>query len=500
MGTFFLFDILNKLLYYWFITFCTLADRQTGPNFGAGAILQIGYSINMTNKDDFSAENLFPEELQRLGAAICLRRVKLGLSQRDLVNETFYERLLNEVESGRVAPSNDLLTYLAESLGTSPQELLGIKPALPPPDEPGAEESETAALELALMNAHVQMETDRPDAALAFLQPYTDNPAELPLDLRPVFYRVRGQARLEKKEYQRAEADLYQAFELLDQAEPLNVLQREVVRNSIASLYYRQYRVEEALKLHRESLEAVLEHNIPNRRFRLTLYAGLANDHYLLGRHDLALSIYKNDALSLAEQGEDDVQVAHIYWGIGLIHKTRKEYGQAVQYLSRSVKNYEKYGDNSLVAQAQDQLGLTLIERGDYGLAEKILFKALDLARTLDEPRILASINTNLAYLCRKSGQPKLARNYIDTSIKIEREIGDLALLGQALVTLAEINLVLGEPEAAFKDFEEAISLLEQTGQKFITEKMLENYAEALKSRGHFEKALEIHLKMANLV
>lgn len=454
----------------------------------------------MTNKDEFTAENLSQDDLRLLGSRICLRRVKLGLTQRDLVSETYYERQLNEVESGRVAPSNDFLSYLADCLATTPRELLETGPAdIEAVTSPG-EDVKTAEQELALMNAHVKIETNHPDAALGFLFPYKDTPDELAAELKPVFYRLQGQAFLQKKNYREAELNLKKALDLLENIVPRNILQTEVVRNLIGLSFYRESRVKEALKTHQQCLEVVLQNNIENRRFRMMLYSNLANEHFLLGKSNLAIKIYKNDALPLAEKGEDDFQVGLIYWGIGMAYKFKGELGQAVLGLDRSVKFFQKCDAPSMVVQVQDQLGLTFIERKDYKLAGETLLKALELVKTLDEPRSLALIYANLAYLYQKKGEPERAKSFIDASIKIERELGDITLLGQALVTLAEIKLALGEPDKAFKDYEEAVALLGQTDQQLLLEQTLENYAGALKNKGYIDKALEIRFRMANLV
>src|SRR6476659_7351557 len=105
----------------------------------------------MSGKQILPGENPYPIDLHILGARICLRRVKMGLTQRDLVNEHYYERLLSDVESGLVAPSREYLEYLAHCLETTPEELLGEAPANSPELNPASlENAEVTSQEIAL--------------------------------------------------------------------------------------------------------------------------------------------------------------------------------------------------------------------------------------------------------------------------------------------------------------------------------------------------------------
>lgn len=155
--------------------------------------------------------------------------------------------------------------------------------------------------------------------------------------------------------------------------------------------------------------------------------------------------------------------VAGIFWGAALTFRDNGDLGQAVLYMDRSVKLYQKQQAWSLAAQAQDQLGLTLIRRKDYKLAEEVLLEALNLAETLNEPRTLAFININTAYLYQHCKEYNKALGYIETAIKIGRDLGDRLQLAQALATLADIKLALNEPEEAFVVYEEAIDIIGQT-------------------------------------
>ncbi len=423
----------------------------------------------------------------------------MGLTQRDLINERYYERLLNDVESGLVAPSRDFLEYLADSLETTIEEFVGYplatSAALNPAVTPVLPvNTEASSQERALMNAHIQVETGQPAAALSFLQPH--NPEETPVELKGVFYRVRGYALLSLRRFQEAEADLEKALALFEEFQPTHIFQIEITRNLIGLNFYRQNQIKEALKYHQQCLEAVTSGQITNPRFRLMLFSNLANEYYLLGKWELALAIYKKDALPLAEQGEDDLLVAAIFWGAGLAFQSGGELGQAALCLDRSVHLYRKQEAWHLAVQVQDQLGLLFIRRKDYKLAEEVLLSALSLVETMDEPRIRAFVNLNTAYLYSQIGELNRAIEFVETSIKIGRDLGDALLLGQTLNTLAEIKMAQNEPEIAFQVYEEAISLLSQTDQLLILENVMQDYADALKSQGHLEKALEIRFKM----
>jgi tetratricopeptide (TPR) repeat protein len=450
----------------------------------------------MIEKDELSAENLSRDELRLLGARICMRRTILGLHQRDLVNDIYYERLINDVENGLVAPSNEFLAYLAAALATTPPSFFEDAPA--EPASPGnLPDPKAVEQELALMNAHTKVEIEKPEVALSFLAPFNANPDELASELRPVFFRLRGNAHLQMKNYRLAEADLREALRLFESQPSRNPLQTEVVRNLLGLSLYRGGRTKEALKVHQDCLEAVLKNNITNRRFRLILYTNLANEHYMLGKSELAIKIYKNDALPLAEQGEDDIQVGLIYWGLGITYKGMRDYAHAVLYFDRSAKLFQKAHAMDKAVQMLDQLGLALADRGDLKLAEETLLRALGEVSKLNDPRTEALINNNLAHLYKEKGEPERALGHIENSVEINRALGDALQVGQSLATLAEVKLALGKPEEAFKDYEEATRWLDPKNQSYLYDKVLENYAEALKKHGFLEKALEIRFNMS---
>ncbi|OJV95848.1 MAG: hypothetical protein BGO39_21275 [Chloroflexi bacterium 54-19] len=425
-----------------------------------------------------------------------MRRTILGLHQRDLVNELYYERLINDVENGLVAPTNEFLAYLAAALDTTPQSFLEDNPA-EPISSGSLVDLKVAEQELALMNAHTKVEVEMPEVALSFLEPFNAKPEELASELKPVFFRLRGNAHLQMKNYHLAEEALAEALQLLESQPAVNPLQVEVVRNLIGLSLYREGRTKEALKVHQKSLEAVLKNNITNRRFRLILYTNIANEHYMLGRSDLAIKIYRNDALPLAEQGEDDKQVGLIFWGLGITYKGMGDYARAALSFDRSVKLFEKCNEPKMAVQMLDQLGLTFIERSDFKLAEETLLKALSKVDKLVDPRTQALINNNLAYLYKQKGEPERALGHIEASVEINREIGDTLQLGQSLSTLADVKLALGNLDGAFKDYEEAIRWLDPQNQSYLYDKVMENYADALKKHGFLEKALEVRFSMS---
>ncbi len=420
-----------------------------------------------------------------IGTTLRSRRQELKLSQQALVGERYSKTYLSKVECGQLEPSAEFLTFLAERLDLSVNNLLEeahIKP----------KKASRKLQEMELMNAQVALQGNQPDKAKQFLSRLAED--QLPPDLLPMYYANRGEAEVGLRDYNSALADLDKALKLYQALPRVTALQVERVRNWIALTYYRMSNYYNALSQHRLCLQAIQDGLINDTRFKLKVYYNLANDYLATGEKEQAMNLYK-EAVKLAEQGEDTVDLAGIYWGIGLAYFNTEDLDLAKLYLTKSAELYQKIGEKKLATTASDMLGQTLTARKEYTEAENILKGVVEASTSQNDNEGLSMGHNNLASLY--SGQQQLDKAEQNARLAIEsaEKLEDKMLLGQALAQLAEIKLAQSNLDEGLKMFDQSVAALETTDATERLAKVYFRYAAALETAQKLPEAIQKYRK-----
>jgi tetratricopeptide (TPR) repeat protein len=342
------------------------------------------------------------------------------------------------------------------------------------------------------MNAHVALQTNQPGEAKKFLDRL--DPDEIPEDLQGRYYAMLGEAEVGLQDYEVALADLKHALQLFEDNLRATPLERERVRNWIGLAYYRQNKHFIAIEHHQRCLQAINTGQIRDRRFKLKIYYNLANEYHLTGNSQQALYIYQ-EAARLAEKGEDNFDLAGIYWGMGLAYRGLNELTRAKLFLGRSAELYESLGNTSLAFTVKSVLGQTLIERQDYAEAETVLKNVVEQSRIINNNTALALGYVNLAYLYREQQRYQEAEQNAEAGLKPAEEQDDKKVLAQIEAQLAECKLALKKFDEAIQYFDAAVQTLEQTEARDHLERIYFRYANALTEMGRMPQAVEYFRK-----
>ncbi|HEX2916469.1 MAG TPA: tetratricopeptide repeat protein [Chloroflexia bacterium] len=343
-----------------------------------------------------------------------------------------------------------------------------------------------------LLSADIAAQTGQGEKALKLLEEI--KVAELPPALQAGYYGIKGEAHFRAQQYKEARPALEKALELHRQPEvgtasPLQIAQ---LRNILAGSFYMQNLHKEAYEQHKICLEAVCSGIISEKRFKLKLFTNLGNDLMCLGNPTKALSFYE-EAVEVAEDGEDDMDRANSYWGVGITLRQLERYSEARKYLENALKLYQKQEAWQYVPGIRNTLGWVLISLEEYEQAKTVLEKGLEEALNRTHNRHdQALIHLNLAYLYFVQQQVETALPDGLKAVELAREAKNKQTLGLCLAQLAEIKLALGAGAEEGKQlFNEALTELKQIDSDEYTRRVYKRYSEALKKAGYIDEAFE---------
>lgn len=426
------------------------------------------------------------QEKITLGEKIRNRRLQLGLSQQELVGDRYSGVYLSRVERDRMQPSDEFLGYLALRLGMTVAELSENTIRVPTATKALSRQAQ----ELELQNANIAVQTNQPEKAMSHLDKFDAD--QLPRELQAPYYSILGEAKLGMRDFDDALAILSKALQLLESNPQATTLEVERVRSWIGLAYYRQGKHFLAIEHHQRCLKAIQEGRIEDTRFKLKIYYNLGNEYYYIGNAKQALQLYK-EAVKLAVEGDDDTDLAGIYWGMGLAYRSMEDLAMGKLYMDKSAGLFEQIGDLQQAATVRNSLAQTLIDRKEYDQAEERLASAIDLGQQLQNDKSLAVGYCNLAYLFLEKQEIEKAVQNVELSLQHARSYGDQQILGDVLAQFAEIRLAQGQTEEGLRLFEEAVAAHQQVENKEYLAQVLFRYASSLEKLGKLQDAVKVY-------
>ena len=427
------------------------------------------------------------QELARdsLGTRLKNLRLKLGLSQEQLLDGRYSKAYLSRVENDQLKPSNEFLGYIATRLGTNTQTLLFETETIKIEKKKISKE----ALVLELMNAHVALQARNSQAARFFLNKI--DPQQLPQDLLGRYYFIAGEAGVRNREFETAILDLRRALALFE-SNPLAIpLEIERVRNWLGLAFYQQGHHQLAIEQHLKCFEAILAGKITDPVYRMQITMNLANEYHFLGDQKQALAYYR-EALKLAEETENDIDRASIYWGMGLVYRSDDNLPLTKLYLHKSASLYQEKEELKQAATVYAVLGNVMTDRGEFREAEVVLDSATKLAERLEDIYAQHVAYTNLAFCLFSQGKLETAEEMAEKGLERARTLNDKLGTADSLAQLAEVKVAKGSEDEGFKLFEEATVLLEASDYHDNLRKIYFRYATALEKAGRLQECVVI--------
>ncbi len=210
-----------------------------------------------------------------------------------------------------------------------------------------------------------------------------------------------------------------------------------------------------------------------------------------MGRWQEAGDVFQ-EALSLAEQAQDDEAMAQCQQQLGDLWRDRGHFEQALTWLEQAQATWEQRGREMELSQTLVEIGVTYWRRGDYAAARQTLERSYTLARAIDNWRTASlALNTlgNLAYV---GGDLGMARAQYEESLAIRRAQGDDTGIAGILNNLGVIASAEGDYAQAQRLHQESLLIKRAKGDMRAVASSLTNLSIAAANQGDDHTAWQL--------
>lgn len=156
-----------------------------------------------------------------------------------------------------------------------------------------------------------------------------------------------------------------------------------------------------------------------------------------------------HEALTLAEQDQDEVGQAHVHGHLAHLNEMRGDYQRALEHCERTLDLFRALDDPIREAQSLNNMGWLAARLGDHETALRHCQTALALHRSQDYPNGEAHTLDSLGYIEHRNGRPARAVDHYRQALALWRELGNAY---EAATTLSG----LGDPYATLEQYDQA--------------------------------------------
>ncbi|WP_308209387.1 AfsR/SARP family transcriptional regulator [Allokutzneria sp. A3M-2-11 16] len=200
----------------------------------------------------------------------------------------------------------------------------------------------------------------------------------------------------------------------------------------------------------------------PAMRVLAHQYLGLA--HSDLGRSQEGTR-YLQQALSLAEQHNDEVNQGHVHRALARAWEQQGDHHQALEHSERSLSFYRRLGNPTWEATGLNTVGWDLAKLGRHDRARDHCREALALLRQSAPSAEQANTLDSLGYIERRAGNHEEAITYYREALAMYRDLGNRLGVVDPLDGLGHAHAALGRHSEARAVWEEAVELYRQLGR-----------------------------------
>jgi DNA-binding NtrC family response regulator/tetratricopeptide (TPR) repeat protein len=294
----------------------------------------------------------------------------------------------------------------------------------------------------------------------------------------------------------------------------------------------------ENLARYREAIEVLSEYDKTDLRATLhplvlgKVYLRLGSAYGYAADRPKAIS-YARNALALAEERDDIVEIGNCHQVLGRIYRAIGETKIARDHFQQALRHHRLTGNKIAIAQAYHGLAMVGISEGDFKSTRNYHDQALKLLDGDGPPllyghiylnsavvvlleeqaqeregvellqraahyfelaknkRLLAAAYTNLGFNLTHLGETQRARASLETAIRLAREIGERMALGNSLETLGELAMICGEFAEAERLAHEGIAVLQQVSGRWVESQAYLTLGRCQLLQRHYPQAAE---------
>jgi signal transduction histidine kinase len=260
-----------------------------------------------------------------------------------------------------------------------------------------------------------------------------------------------------------------------------------IVYNNIGYAYEWLSDYHKALKYYDLSLESALGIE-EDEKFIASVYGRKAAVYKSIGNYEKS---YENQlqALKVAEELQDSIQISTSYYQMGSLFYYQKQYEKALEFYKKAQVYAVAKGGEIMAYSCLAAMGTTYENLGDLEKALDFNQESLVKARELKHASGIAYSLANIGSTYMSKKEYEKAYDYIIESLELKKAQKDKWGEIGSLRTLADLFIQKGTPEKAIPFLEEAYTLAKETKSKTRQLELLEFFALAYKGMGDYEKA-----------
>ncbi|HSE32593.1 MAG TPA: tetratricopeptide repeat protein [Pyrinomonadaceae bacterium] len=230
--------------------------------------------------------------------------------------------------------------------------------------------------------------------------------------------------------------------------------------NGAANSAYYQGNYEEALKFYERNLS--VQKTLPDKEGLASSLKGIGNVHRSRGDYGAALENYFN---SLKTSEEAKAPVGTILGSIGLVRALQGDYPRALEYYNKALKEFETNSNKLDMARTLSLIGNVQYTQGNYDSALESYRRALSLREEMDDKSgqgdVLAGIGSTLV-------RQKNYSDGLDTyqkALTLFNSIGQKSNVAEVLTRVAEAFFFQGDYQKSLSAAESAVTIARQTDE-----------------------------------
>ena len=232
--------------------------------------------------------------------------------------------------------------------------------------------------------------------------------------------------------------------------------------------YQEQNKIPQALEQYQKALMTYEELDHTGGMARCFLSLG---NIYLETQDSLALDYYQK-SLTYFQRDKYAIGIAGAHGNIGIIHRNRGEFAQALYHTNRSLAINDSLGSRGILTSTYMQLGNIYADQRDYAQALDNFQQSLDISEAIGAKRQIAAVSYLIGDAALLSGDFQRARQSCERGLQLAIELGILKVEMECNECLANAYRQLEEEEMALDYMWDYVRLKERTDSLFNKERV----------------------------
>lgn len=404
-----------------------------------------------------------------LGQRLRRFRKRAGLTQAQLAGERYTGAYVSALENGLIRASMAALTYLAQRLDVTVEQLLTDQ--VPRWDRLEAD--------LHLASGDWTTALDRYTAVLE----RTTSKADAAQLLRG---RAEAYCRLDRP--RDAIADATRAHEELKRTG--HDADAAYAAYWLAYAHYQLDNPAEARAIGHQILAEVRAGLSVQADFKVRLLVALAATETWDGRHDRALTLLE-EARAL-DQDLDDKARAALLFSLANGYGESGDHEAAIRAGAQALGLYEAANATHEAGSLRTSLAMTYLQAGNVTRAAEMATEARIMVTALNDKKLLAHVAETQAQIALAQDDERTVIRYVDEALALARETGNTHAESAALVTLARLHRKHDRSAESESTFRQAIDQLREHGPRPRLAETLRELADLLVTQDRHPEAVPL--------